>query len=381
MVTARLPGTVADAHSTATAAPDPAPAPVWRPDDEPSGWRSWAGRVVHHPVVLRLAQVPVVAFVVTIIVFLVAHLLPGDPVTQLTANVNGITPEEVAQLTSQLGLDAGLADQLRSYLVGLLHGQMGISFYSGASVSSMLADALPATVELAVAAVLLAGLLGIVTGIVAARTQGTWVDHLIRGGATIGFSVPWFVVALVAILVFGVWLGWLPILGRLPTSLTYEPTTGFVLVDAVLQGRPDLIGPWLEHLALPALTLAVTSAGFITRVTRTAFLDAQAQQWVRTARMKGLTESAISVKHVLRNASVPILTIVGLMFGGLLGGAVVTEAVFSYPGVGSLLVEAVTRRDYFVLQGSALVIALMFTGVNALVDLSVLAVDPRLRRG
>lgn len=341
----------------------------------------WATRVLGSAILRRLLMVPVVGAVVMVAVFAVAHLLPGDPVDQITSSINGITPEEIEAIRSQLGLDVPLATQLRDYVVGIFQGDLGDSFFSGRSVASLIGGALPATIELAVTAALLTAVIGIVTGAIAARAHGTWIDNLIRTGSTIGFSLPWFVVALAAIIIFGVQLGWLPILGRMPNSVGYEPTTGFVLVDAILQNRPEIVWPWIQHLTLPAVTLAVTSAGFLTRVTRAAFLDAQSQPYTRTARMKGLTENAISVSHVMRNASVPVLTVLGLMFGGLLGGAVVTETVFAYPGVGSLLVEAVNRRDYFLLQGTALVIGLIFTLVNAIVDLVMLSIDPRLRRG
>jgi peptide/nickel transport system permease protein len=337
-------------------------------------------RAVGSRVLRRVLVIPVVAFVVTALVFLVAHLLPGDPVTQMTATNNGITPTEVARIRQQLGLSAPLPVQFWDYVKGIFTGNMGSSLYSGRSVTSLLGAALPVTVELAVAASLIATVVGVLTGMVAARFHGTWIDNLIRTGATIGFSLPWFVVALLGIIVFGVELNWLPLLGRLPNSVAYQPTTGFVLIDAVIQNRYDLIWPWLQHLILPATTLAATTAGYLTRVTRAAFLDIRSQPFVRTARMKGLTERAIAVKHLLRNSSVPIMTMGGLQLGSLLGGAVITEAVFSYPGVGSLLVQAADRRDYFLLQGAALAIGLLFTAVNAIVDLAVLSVDPRLRR-
>lgn len=327
----------------------------------------------------RLLMVPVVGLLVAVIVFFVAHALPGDPVDQLTSSNSGITAEEIEQVRTSLGLNDPILVQLWHFLTGIFTGDLGASFYSGRPVSSLLMDTIPVTVELALAAVTLTVLMGVGTGILAARYQGTWIDSIIRVGATIGFSLPWFVVALVAIIVFGVQLGWLPILGRLPSSVIYDPTTGFVLIDAVLQNRYDLIGPWLLHLILPACTLAATSVGFLTRVTRAAFLDSRSQPYVRTARMKGLSERSIDSRHILRNASVPILTMSGLQLGGLLGGAVIIESVFSYSGIGSLLVEAVERRDYFLLQGAALSIALMFTLVNAIVDLVILSVDPRLR--
>jgi peptide/nickel transport system permease protein len=344
-----------------------------------TGGPAWLRRLAGSLLLRRVLMIPVVAFVVAVLVFVVARLLPGDPVRQMTATDSSITPAQVAQLRRQLGLSAPMPVQFWDYLKGIFTGNMGVSIYSGRPVSSLLGAALPVTVELAVSAAILATLMGIVTGMVAARFQGSWIDAGIRTGATIGFSLPWFVVAVVAIIIFGVDLNWLPILGRMPNSIGYQPTTGFVVIDAVLQDRYDLIVPWLQHLVLPATTLAATSAGFMTRVTRAALLDAQSQNFVRTARMKGLTERAITVKHVLRNGAVPILTMGGLQLGGLLGGAVITEAVFSYPGVGSLLVQAAERRDYFLLQGAALVIGVLFTSVNAAVDIAVIVIDPRRR--
>lgn len=332
------------------------------------------------PVVRRLLLVPVISFVVVVVVFLAVRALPGDAAQLLTATMNGATPQDIEDMRRSLGLDGSLGTQFVHYLDGLAHLQLGTSFYSGRSVTDLLGAALPATIELAVVAALISTVVGVLTGIIAARHRDTWIDSVIRGGATIGFSLPWFALAVLAIVVFGVWLEWLPIFGRLPNTVTYEPTTGFVLIDAFLQGRFDLIGPWLQHLALPALTLAATSAGFVCRITREAYLTVSEQGFVRTARMKGLPEHRIALGHVLRNAAVPILTVSGMQFGSLLGGAVITETVFSYPGVGSLLVEAVNRRDYFLVQGTALAIGLMFTLVNAIVDLAVLAIDPRTRR-
>ena len=343
------------------------------PATRDSGW-------VRSPVLRRLLLVPVISFVVVVVVFLAVRALPGDAAQLLTATMNGATAQEIAQVRHNLGLDGSLLSQFGNYLDGLVHLQLGSSFYSGRPVADLLGATLPATVELAVAAALVSTVVGVLGGIVAARRRDTWVDTAIRTAATVGFSLPWFALAVLAIVVFGVWLEWLPIFGRLPNTVDYRPTTGFVLIDAFVQGRFDLVGPWLQHLALPALTLAATSAGFVCRITREAYLTASEQGFVRTARMKGLPERGIAFGHVLRNASVPILTVSGMQFGSLLGGAVITETVFSYPGVGSLLVEAVNRRDYFLVQGAALAIGLMFTLVNAIVDLAVLAIDPRTRR-
>jgi len=216
-------------------------------------------------------------------------------------------------------------------------------------------------------------------GAIAARTRGRWPDSAIRFFSTLTFSLPWFALGVLAIILFGVVLDWLPIFGRFSAGTVYEPTTGFVLVDAFVQWDFSLVVPWLEHLALPALTLGLTMTGFLTRITRAAILETMAEPYVRTARMVGLNDREILVHHVMRNASIPILTVAGLQFGALLGGAVITEVVFAYPGVGSLLVTAILQRDYFVAQGAALAVGLMFTVVSGLVDVGALALDPRLR--
>ena len=191
--------------------------------------------------------------------------------------------------------------------------------------------------------------------------------------------MPWFWFGIVLILVFSVRLGWLPSFGRLPPTVFFEPVTNFVLIDAVILGRPDLIGPWLAHLVLPALTVGLTTAGFVTRITRGAVLEAMVEDYVRTARMKGLPAWRVFTDHVLRNAMLPIVTIVGLMFGAMLGGSVVTEVVFAYPGIGRMMVEAIYARDYAVVQGGALAIAVLYILVNLVTDLSYAVIDPRLR--
>ena len=193
-------------------------------------------------------------------------------------------------------------------------------------------------------------------------------------------SMPWFWFGILLIIIFGVWLGVLPTFGRLPPSVNYQPTTNFVLIDAFIQGRFDLILPWLEYLVLPATAVGLTTAGFVMRISRASFIEAAREDFVRTARMKGADEHGIFVHHILRNASLPIVTIIGLQFGALLGGAVITEVVFSYPGIGQMMVNAIITRDYPVVQGGALTIAVLYILVNTLTDISYLYLDPRLRR-
>lgn len=330
-----------------------------------------------------LLAVLVVAWLIATLVFLALRVIPGDPSTGLAAagGAGGGNFEETRRrIEEELALDESMWTQYVTYLGGIVRLDLGQSFYGGADVLSLLRDSVPATIELTIAAMLIATALGVVSGIVAAMRRDTWLDTSIRGVSTLGFSLPWFALGVISIVVFGVWLQWLPTLGRLPNSLSYEPITNFVVIDSLLQDRTDLYWPWIQHLILPATTLALTLAGFVTRMVRASVLDVLSEDHVRTARMKGLSERMVVQRHVLRNASLPIVTVLGLQFGSLLGGAVITETVFSYPGVGSLLVQAINQRDYIVVQGAALAIAFMFTLVTVLVDLLYVSLDPRLRR-
>ncbi|MFI5932253.1 ABC transporter permease [Actinoplanes sp. NPDC051494] len=337
-------------------------------------------------VVRRLLAVPVVLFFLATSVFIAMRLLPGSPATSLAAGgASGDTTaaeitENTAAINEALGLDKSLLHQYGDFLHDLVTLDLGRSFYGGNSITHLLGGSLPATIELTVAAMLIAVLLGLTTGIVAALRKDTWVDNLTRTVGTVGFSLPWFALGVLAVVIFGVWLGWLPVIGRIPNQLDYRPLTNFVLVDAILQDRPELIWPWIQHLILPATTLALSMAGFITRIVRASVLEVLGDDFVRTARMKGLSGGQILRRHVLRNSSLPIVTVLGLQFGSLLGGSVITETVFSYPGVGNMLVNGILQRDYPVVQGAALAIALLFTLVNVAVDLLYLVLDPRLRK-
>ena len=334
----------------------------------------------------RLLAVPVVLFFLASLVFIAMRLLPGSPATALAAGGGSgqTTAAEIRENESRIneafGLDQSLPDQYGGYLDDLVHLDLGNSFYGGNSITGLLGGALPATIELTVAAMLIAVLLGLGTGVLAALRKDTWVDTLTRTVGTVSFSLPWFAFGVLAIVVFGVWLRWLPVLGRMPAQLDYHPLTNFVLLDAILQDRPELLWPWLQHLILPATTLALSMAGFVTRIVRASVLEVLGDDFVRTARMKGLSGAQILRRHVLRNSSLPIVTVLGLQFGSLLGGSVITESVFSYPGVGNMLVNGILQRDYPVVQGAALAIAQLFTQVNVAVDLLYLVLDPRLRK-
>jgi peptide/nickel transport system permease protein len=337
-------------------------------------------------IVKRLLAVPLVLLALATMVFVAMRLLPGSPGTTLAAGgaagqqSAAEIAENTAKINEALGLDKSLADQYTTFLGQVLRLDLGTSFYGSNDVTGLLGDALPATIELTLAAMLIAVLIGLLTGVVAALRKGTWVDTATRAVGTVSFSLPWFALGVLAIVIFGVWLRWLPVIGRLPNQLDYRPLTNFVLVDAILQDRPELVWPWFQHLILPATTLALSMAGFITRIVRASVLEVLGDDYVRTARMKGLSGGAILRRHVLRNSSLPIVTVLGLQFGSLLGGSVITETVFSYPGVGNLLVNGILQRDYPIVQGAALAIALLFTLVNVAVDLLYLALDPRLRK-
>lgn len=313
-----------------------------------------------------------------VVTFVISRVVPADPVALVAGET--ATPAQVEALRHDLGFDRPLPVQFVDYLARLARGDMGVSLFTRRPILDDLAHRLPATIELTVVAMLIAVLIGMLTGILAALRRGTWIDTATRTIGTVSFSLPWFALGVLGIVVFGVWLRWLPVIGRLPNALDYHPLTNFVLLDAILQDRPELIWPWIEHLILPATTLALSMAGFITRIVRASVLEVLGDDFVRTARMKGLSPAAILRRHVLRNSSLPIVTVLGLQFGSLLGGSVITETVFSYPGVGNLLVNGILQRDYPIVQGAALAIALLFTLVNVVVDLLYLALDPRLRK-
>lgn len=329
-------------------------------------------------VLRRLAMIPVVAWVVASIVFLVLRVLPGNAADVLAQQAT--SPEQRQQIVEALGLDESLWEQYLIFLEGIVRLDPGVSYYSGESVNSLLKEAVPVTTELAFASVVVMVLVGVSTGILAAAFRNTWIDTSARFVATVFFSMPWFWLGILLIVIFGVELGLLPTFGRLPPTVTYEPRTNFILIDAFLQNRFDLIGPWLEHLLLPAITVGLTTAGFVTRITRASFVETMYDDFVRTARMKGMSEWRVFWRHIFRNAALPIVTIVGLQFGALLGGAVISEVVFSYPGVGRLMVDAIFQRDYPVVQGAALVIAFLYILVNTLTDISYAYLDPRMRR-
>jgi peptide/nickel transport system permease protein len=302
----------------------------------------------------RIVGTAPVLFGVTLLVFLMAWVTPGDPLVAVLGEASqGISRQALEELRTEMGLDRPLPVQYASYLAAVARGDLGTSIRSRRPVLAEVLDRLPATVELALAALAVAVLVGVTLGVLAAVRKGTLVDGAAIAVALVGVSVPVFWSGFLLMMLFSLELGWLPASGR---------------------------GTW-RHLVLPAIAVGVSSAAFIARITRGAVLEALGQDYVRTAHAKGLRPSRVIVRHALRNALLPIVTVVGLQLGGLLGGAVLTESVFAWPGVGRLLVDAIIARDLPVVQGAVLVVSLLFIMVNLAVDLSYAAINPKVRYG
>jgi ABC-type dipeptide/oligopeptide/nickel transport system permease component len=301
--------------------------------------------------VLRILYALPALWLIVTMVFLLAHIVPGDPVQQMLGE--GARAEDLQQLRHTLGLDMPIGAQYRHYLAGIAHGDLGESFRFQQPVTHVILSHYPATLELAFVALLLCAAVGIPAGLLAAENPGTLADHAVSAFTLLGLSVPNFALGPVLILIFSVILGWLPVSGR---------------------GGPS-------HLILPAITLGAGLAAILTRMVRISVIEQLSSDYVRTARAKGLSPAAVLFRHAFRNALIPILTILGLQFGTLLAGAIVTETIFSWPGIGRLAVQAIGARDYPLLEGCILLIAVTYVLVNLLTDAVYALVDPRVRLG
>lgn len=328
-------------------------------------------------VVLRLLQLVGVLLAVSAIVFFALRLGPFDPAGQIAEATLG-DPARIAELEAYWGLDQPLIEQYGTYLRGLLQGDLGKSLQDLQPVSVAIRDRLPATIELAVLAMLIGTAFGLTVGVVAAYRRDTWLDVGGRSTALVGISFPTFWLGVMAIAIFSVKLQWLPAGGRFSDELDFEPTTGFYVLDGLLQRRPDVVKSALEHLILPATVLGLLVAGLVTRITRAAMLEELGKDYVRTALAKGAPPGA-AVRHALANALLPITTIVGLLFGLLLSGAVIVETVFAFPGMGKLLVDSISVRDFPQVQACILVLAAIYSLVNATADVLYGVIDPRVR--
>lgn len=315
---------------------------------------------------------------VTLIAFALIHLVPGDPV-QLMAGERGIDPARHAELMRQYGFDQPLWRQYLGYIAGVLQGQLGNSLITRQPVLHEFLTLFPATVELSLAAMLFAVGLGLPAGILAAVKRGSAFDHSVMGLSLTGYSMPIFWWALLLILLFSVQLGWTPVSGRIAVEFYIEPVTGFLLVDTLLAGDADAFRSALRHLILPAIVLGTIPLAVIARMTRSALLEVIREDYIRVARAKGLSPLRVIGVHALRNALIPVVTVIGLQTGALLAGAILTETIFAWPGVGKWLVDSISRRDYPAVQGGILLIASVVMLVNLLVDVMYGLINPRIR--
>ena len=303
-----------------------------------------------------LATVPVL-LVVALLVFLMLRLTPGDPAAVIAGDA--ATTEQIAQIRANLGLDRSVPQQFVIWFGRLLQGDLGQSFYYKTEVTTLIAQRFEPTLSLALLTITIAVLIAVPLGVLAAWRFGGWLDRALMGFSVLGFSVPVFVLAYLLIWLFSLQLGWLPVQGY--------------------QRFADGIGPWLYHLLLPSITLSVIFVALIARVTRASVLETLSEDYIRTARAKGLPEPIVLVRHALANAAVPIVTVIGIGIALLIGGVVVTESVYAIPGLGRLTVDAVLARDFPTIQGVILLFSFVYVMVNLLVDLSYVFFDPRIR--
>ena len=328
-------------------------------------------------IVRRLLLLVPILLGLSILIFVWIRALPGSPAQSLLGE--RATPQAIAALRHQYGLDKPIYTQYWSYLKTTASGNLGVSIDSRQTVTSEIRARFPATVELALSAMFFAIALGIPLGFFAAKRYGSAVDHVSLVGSLIGISIPIFFLGLILKYVFAVRLGWLPSIGRQSVLSNARHPTNFFILDAILERDPHALWDSIRHLILPAVALGSIPLAIVARITRAAVLDVQNEDYVRTARAKGLAPAVVDRRHVMRNALLPVTTIIGLQTGLLLSGAVLTETVFNIPGLGSWLANAIFVRDYPVLQGGILFASIVFVLVNLVVDISYAIINPRIR--
>jgi len=317
-------------------------------------------------------------FGMTLLAFFLIRLVPGDPIETM-AGERGIDPVRHAQLRTAYGFDKPVIVQYGIYIGRVLHGDLGKSLITQDTVMSEFLALFPATVELAACAILFALLLGLPAGILAAVRRNSIFDHGVMATSLTGYSMPIFWWGLLLILFFSVQLGWTPVSGRIAVQYYIEPETGFLLIDSLRAGDIGAFWSALHHLILPAIVLGTVPLAVIARMTRSAMLEVLGEDYIRTARAKGLSRFRVVGLHALRNALIPVVTVIGLQVGVLFTGAILTETIFSWPGVGKWLIEAIGRRDYPVLQGGMLLLGGIVMLVNLLVDVAYGVINPRIR--
>jgi dipeptide transport system permease protein len=327
----------------------------------------------------RLSLVIPTVFGMTLLAFFLIRLVPGDPIETL-AGERGIDPVRHEMLRKEYGLDRPIMVQYGIYISRVLHADLGKSMITQAPVLSEFGALFPATIELALCAIIFALVVGIPAGIIAAVRRNSIFDHGVMGVSLTGYSMPIFWWGLLLILLFSVQLGWTPVSGRISVQYFIEPVTGFLTIDALLSGEKGAFQSAVSHLILPTIVLGTQPLAIIARMTRSAMLDVLGEDYIRTARAKGLSTIRVIALHALRNALIPVVTVIGLQVGVLFTGAILTETIFSWPGVGKWLIEAISRRDYPVLQGGVLLLGLVVMAVNLLVDVTYGVINPRIRK-
>jgi peptide/nickel transport system permease protein len=327
----------------------------------------------------RLLWLPVILLAVASLTFFVLRLVPGDPMDQVATLV--LDQGQLDAVRAQWALDQPLWRQYLLFIGNLARGDLGLSMASGIEINRLLFERLPPTIELTLFAMIISTIIGVGAGIISAVTTNRIVDYSARTFAILGLSIPWFWIAIMLIYVFAVQLHWLPVGGRIGIGVDYEIITNFLLIDTLITGNWPAFLSALKHILLPAIAIGLTSAGFAARLTRSSMLEVMRADYIRSAHAKGLRPRRVNVNHALRNAILPVLTLLGLQFGALLGGAVITELVFSWPGLGRMLLDGILRRDYAVVQGTVIVVASAYVMMNLAVDLLYHVVDPRLRHG
>lgn len=313
---------------------------------------------------------------VTIIIFLMLAVTPGDPAELLLGE--RATEESLEAMREHLGLKKPLYVQYGMFLNRLIRFDLGETIWTRQKVWVEVRQRFPATIEMAIVAMILSSFFGVVLGLISATKQYSWFDYTSMLGSLIGVSMPVFWLGLVLMLVFSLTLGWLPMSGRISVYTDLQVITNFYVLDAILTGNWAALKDCLKHIALPAIALSTIPLAIVARMTRSSMLEVLRQDYIRTAKAKGLSQFKIVMKHAFRNGLIPVITVVGLQFGILLGGAILTETVFAWPGVGKWLFDGVVKRDYMVIQGGTLLVATSFVIVNLIVDVLYAVINPRI---
>lgn len=324
-----------------------------------------------------LAAIPIMLGV-AVLVFLFMRLTPGDPVDIMMGQGGAVSEGEMEQLRSEFHLDKPLHIQLGYFLAGLARGDLGYSYVQKRPVTALIGERLPATIEMALGALLLALLIALPIGIISAVRQNSAVDRLSMAGAFVGISMPVFWLGILLMLIFAVRLGWLPVSGRIAHGTGLEERTGFYVLDSLLTGNRAALISSVKHLILPSVTLGAGVAAIIARVLRSSLIETLRSDYVTLARAKGAAEWRVVLKHALRNALIPTVTVVGLQVGVLLGGNMIVETVFSWPGLGRLVVSAIFARDFPLIQGAVMVYAFTFVVANLIVDVLYTYLNPKI---